>query len=65
MDKVINKKNMKKCKIYNDQFSWVMEVDSQKILFNGGDNAEYFKNLFSDLGYDVSIDYDYYKSIKL
>lgn len=46
------------CKITNDKFSWVMEVDGKRILFQGGDNAEYFAELYTKLGYYVFVDKD-------
>ena len=30
------------CKLVNDQFSWVMYVDNEKIQFDGFWNADYF-----------------------
>lgn len=41
------------CKITNDKFSWVMEVDSRTILFNGSENADYFAETFAKLGYEI------------
>ena len=43
----------KKCKIINGRFSWIMEVDGHKISFQGFYNAEYFRDHYKKLGYDV------------
>lgn len=53
---------MKKCRIYNDTLTWVMEVDNHTIAFSGSYNAEYFKELYTSFGYDVEFDADYYKT---
>jgi len=41
------------CKIINSQFSYILEVDEQKISFNGGWNADYFVEHYKTLGYEV------------
>jgi uncharacterized Rossmann fold enzyme len=41
------------CKLINGQFSWILEVDNRKVLFTGFDNADYFDNHYSKLGYQV------------
>lgn len=46
------------CKITNDKFSWVMQVDGRTILFQGGDNADYFVEVFTKLGYEIVWDKD-------
>ena len=46
------------CKITNDKFSWVLEVDKQTITFNGSDNADYFAELYTKLGYEIIWDKD-------
>lgn len=46
------------CKIINDKFSWVMQVDGRNILFQGGDNADYFAEVFTKLGYEIVWDKD-------
>jgi hypothetical protein len=46
------------CKITNDKFSWVMEVDGRTILFNGSENADYFAETFAKLGYEIVWDRD-------
>lgn len=46
---------MKKCKITNDQFSWTMNVDDKKIVFQNYESAIYFKHHYNDLGYDVRV----------
>lgn len=46
------------CKITNDKFSWVLEVDKQTITFNGSDNADYFAELYAKLGYEIIWDKD-------
>lgn len=44
---------MKKCKIINSDFSWVMNVDEKEILFQNYESAIYFKEHYKELGYDV------------
>ena len=46
------------CKITNDKFSWVLEVDGKTITFNGSDNADYFAELYTKLGYSIEWDRD-------
>ena len=50
------------CKITNNKFSWVLEwvleVDKQTITFNGSDNADYFAELYTKLGYTIEWDRD-------
>ncbi|NRA77300.1 MAG: hypothetical protein HRU18_03745 [Pseudoalteromonas sp.] len=46
------------CKITNDKFSWVLEVDGKIITFNGSDNADYFAELYTKLGYNIEWDRD-------
>jgi len=41
------------CKIINAQFSWILEVQDQKISFKGHHNAEYFADHYESLGYKV------------
>ena len=41
------------CKIINDQFSWVLEVDGHSISFDGSYNADYFEQHYKTLGYEV------------
>ena len=53
---------MKKCKIINDKFSWVLDVDGKIIAFQGFDNAEYFAKLYSDLGYEIIWDKEKWKT---
>jgi len=55
--------NMKEyiCKITNDKFSWVLEVDRQTITFNGSNNADYFAELYTKLGYEIVWDRDKWK----
>ena len=43
----------RKCIIENAQFSYILRVDNQKILFNGSDNADYFEEHYKKLGYEV------------
>jgi len=45
----------KTCKIINDKFSWVLEVDNFTILFQGGRSADYFADHYKELGYDVQM----------
>lgn len=49
------------CKIINDKFSWVLEVDGKTILFNGSANADYFAELYAKLGYEIIWDRDKWK----
>lgn len=49
------------CKITNDKFSWVLEVDGKTITFNGGDIADYFAELYTKLGYEIILDRDKWK----
>ena len=49
-------KEPKVCKITNGQFSWILEVDGRVITFDGGDNAEYFANLYRKLDYSVKVE---------
>ena len=54
--------NSKKvCKIINDRFSYVMEVDGKVITFDGGIAFEYFKQHYSELGYQMEFDMDKWK----
>ena len=46
------------CKITNDKFSWVLEVDGKTITFNGSDNADYFAELYTKFGYNIEWDRD-------
>lgn len=48
------------CRIFNGQFSWHMEVDGRMINFEGRFNADYFKDLYTRLGYVVEFDAEYY-----
>ena len=49
------------CKITNDKFSWVLEVDGKTITFNGCDNADYFAKIYTKLGYTIEWDKDKWK----
>ena len=49
------------CKITNDKFSWVLEVDGKTIAFNGSDNADYFAELYTKLGYEIIWNRDKWK----
>lgn len=60
-EKKIIPKEQKICKIINDQFSWRLEVDENVINFDGHSNAEYFRDLYSNLGYKIEFDVDFYK----
>lgn len=42
-----------KCTITNSKFSWILLVDGKEILFQGYDSAEYFKELYESIGYEV------------
>lgn len=44
---------MKECRIINDRFSWVLDVDDEMIRFQGGHNADYFEEHYKSLGYTV------------
>ena len=44
------------CKISNGAFSWVLEVDRKTIYFQGSENAEYFGEVYTSLGYIVEWD---------
>lgn len=46
---------MKKCKITNGKFSWLLEVDGKVIIFFGRENAEYFADHYNKLEYNVEI----------
>jgi len=49
-----NKLNeVKTCKIINGQFSWVLEVDGEKISFQGSWNADYFERHYIGLEYKI------------
>ena len=41
------------CKIINGQFSWILEVDGEKISFQGGWNTDYFERHYAGIGYRV------------
>jgi len=41
------------CKIINSQFSWILEVDNEKISFQGSHNADYFERHYTGLGYKI------------
>jgi len=49
------------CKIINDKLSWVLEVDSKKINFNGSSNADYFSEIYTNLGYTIEWDKNKWK----
>ena len=49
------------CKITNDKFSWLLEVDGKTITFNGSDNADYFAEIYTKLGYSTEWDKDKWK----
>lgn len=51
----------KVCKIINDKLSWFLEVDNKKISFNGSDNADYFANIYTELGYVIEWNKDKWK----
>ena len=44
---------MKECKIINDPFCYLLEVDDKQIIFHGGFAVEYFKDHYEKLGYKV------------
>lgn len=46
---------IKTCYINNDRFSWVLRVDGFEVPFQGHENAEYFKEHYEALGYEVII----------
>lgn len=48
----------KKCKIINDKFSWIMEVDNRRIEFQGHSNADYLAKKFEELDYEIVWDRD-------
>lgn len=48
-----DKNTSKLCRIINDRFSFILEVDGQSIPFNGSWNAEYFKEHYLKLGYTI------------
>jgi uncharacterized protein YmfQ (DUF2313 family) len=54
-------KNERICKITNDKFSWVLEVDKKTINLLGSDNADYFAELYAKLGYKIIWDRDKWK----
>lgn len=54
----------KVCKIINDQFCYILEVDGQLIAFNGFWNAQYFKEHYSGLGYLIIEENKYKKQMK-
>jgi len=43
----------KVCKIINGKFAWLLEVDGQRVPFQGGCYADYFEKHYSELGYKV------------
>lgn len=43
------------CLIFNLADSWVLMVDNQNIPFTGSHNADYFKEIYTKLGYNVII----------
>lgn len=47
------------CKIVNGKFSYELHVDGQLILFNGGDNADYFAKHYKELGYHIVLEDKY------
>jgi uncharacterized protein YmfQ (DUF2313 family) len=49
------------CKIINDSLSYRLEVDGKNINFDGGSNVDYFKELYTKLGYTVLVDNDFWK----
>lgn len=49
-------------KIINSKFSWILEVDGQRICFNGSFCAEYFANHYKELGYEIVWDRDNWKN---
>ena len=51
----------KVCKLINNKFSWVLEVDGKQIHFDGSYNADYFAKHYTDLGYEVIWDRDKWK----
>jgi metal-dependent hydrolase (beta-lactamase superfamily II) len=51
----------KKCKIANERFSWILDVDGHHVLFDGASNAEYFEQHYLSLGYSVEVDREAYK----
>lgn len=58
LSKLFNPKKKKICKITNDRFSWVLEVDNMTINFDNSHNAEYFERHYKSLGYTIIWDRD-------
>jgi hypothetical protein len=50
----------KKCVIRNDKLTWTMHVDGVLIPFEGVVAAEYFRGLYTGLGYEVEFDRWFY-----
>jgi len=46
------------CELINDVFSWVMKVDGKTIPFLDSNNADYFSDFYSKLGYTIIWDRD-------
>lgn len=53
LEDVTKTESTKKCIITNDKFTWILDVDGKKMYFTGTDAAEYFKDLYESLGYEV------------
>jgi hypothetical protein len=45
----------KTCKIINNLFSWILNVDNESIIFEDRVAQEYFKKHYEELGYKVII----------
>lgn len=45
----------KKCVIRNRPLSFILEVDNKQIGFSGSYNADYFKDHYRDLGYEIEL----------
>ena len=43
----------KECVIENGLYSWILHVDGVVILFHGNAAADYFKEHYKKLGYEV------------
>ncbi|BAQ65543.1 hypothetical protein [Geminocystis sp. NIES-3709] len=49
----MNNQKDKICTIVNGQFAWELQVDEQRIYFQGSHNADYFAELYTKLGYQI------------
>lgn len=43
----------KTCRLINDKFSYILEVDGYSISFQGHSSFLYFKELYAGLGYNI------------